>query len=43
MSFRRSLLGATLLASMFATPSLAENTFNFAFQGTLKSLDPYSQ
>jgi len=42
MSFRRSLLGATLLASMFATPSLAENTFNFAFQGTLKSLDPYS-
>ncbi len=42
MSFRRSLLGATLLTSVFAMPALAENTFNFAFQGSLKSLDPYS-
>ncbi|MCY6381096.1 ABC transporter substrate-binding protein [Hoeflea prorocentri] len=42
MSLRRSLLGATLLTSLFATQAFAENTFKFAFQGTLKSLDPYS-
>ena len=42
MSFRRSLLGATLLSGLLVTQAYAENTFKFAFQGTLKSLDPYS-
>ncbi|MEX3008573.1 ABC transporter substrate-binding protein [Hoeflea sp. TYP-13] len=42
MLLRKSLLGATLLTGLFATQAMAENTFKFAFQGTLKSLDPYS-
>ena len=42
MSIRKRIMGAALLASLVATPALAENTFKFAFQGTLKSLDPYS-
>jgi peptide/nickel transport system substrate-binding protein len=42
MSFHRSIVGAALLASTLAAPALADGTFKFAFQGTLKSLDPYS-
>ena len=42
MSIRKRIMGAALLASLVATPALAENTFKYAFQGTLKSLDPYS-
>ncbi|MEM9107384.1 MAG: ABC transporter substrate-binding protein, partial [Pseudomonadota bacterium] len=42
MLLRKSLLGATLLTGALVTQAAAENTFKFAFQGTLKSLDPYS-
>lgn len=42
MSFRTKLISAVALAGMTATPALAEATFKFSFQGTLKSLDPYS-
>ena len=42
MKLAKSLIGASLIAGMMATSALAENTFKFAFQGSLKSLDPYS-
>ncbi len=42
MSFKKSLIGAALMAGVFATPAWADGTFKFAFQGTFKSLDPYS-
>lgn len=42
MSLRRSLLGAAIAAGLIASPAAAETTFKFAFQGSLKSLDPYS-
>lgn len=42
MSFKRSLLGAVVLSGFMATSALAETTFKYAFQGSLKSLDPYS-
>ena len=42
MSFHRSLIGAALLAGVFTIPAWADGTFKFAFQGTLKSLDPHS-
>ena len=35
-------LAASALASAFATSAMAENNFDYAFQGTLKSLDPYT-
>ena len=42
MKLAKSLIGASLIAGMMAKSALAENTFKFAFQGSLKSLDPYS-
>ncbi|MEM6462831.1 MAG: ABC transporter substrate-binding protein [Pseudomonadota bacterium] len=42
MTLRKSLIGATLITGALVTQAAAENTFKFAFQGTLKSLDPYS-
>ncbi|MEM7070092.1 MAG: ABC transporter substrate-binding protein, partial [Pseudomonadota bacterium] len=42
MKFAKSLIGGAVLSTMLATSALAENTFKFAFQGSLKSLDPYS-
>ena len=42
MSLRRSLLGAAIAAGLLATPAAAETNFKFAFQGSFKSLDPYS-
>ena len=40
MPFKGSLIGAALLAGVFATPAWTDGTFKFAFRGTLKSLDP---
>ena len=42
MSLRRSLFGAAIAAGLLATPAAAETNFKFAFQGSFKSLDPYS-
>ncbi len=42
MSIRNKIVGAACLMGLLTSPALAENTFKFAFQGTLKSLDPYS-
>ncbi|MEL7428776.1 MAG: ABC transporter substrate-binding protein [Pseudomonadota bacterium] len=42
MKFAKSLLGGAVLSALMATSAMAENTFKFAFQGDLKSLDPYS-
>ena len=42
MKFAKSLIGGAILSTLMATSALAENTFKFAFQGSLKSLDPYS-
>ncbi|MEM9330161.1 MAG: ABC transporter substrate-binding protein [Pseudomonadota bacterium] len=42
MSIRKSLIGAVILGGLMTTSALAENTFKYAFQGSLKSLDPYS-
>lgn len=42
MSFTKKLAGAAILTGLMATSALAENTFKYAFQGSLKSLDPYS-
>ena len=42
MSLRRSLLGAAIAAGLLASPVAAETSFNLAFQGFFKSLDPYS-
>ena len=41
MSIRKTLLAAALLATTAALPASAK-TFRFAFQGDLKSLDPYT-
>ncbi|MCR9139351.1 MAG: ABC transporter substrate-binding protein [Alphaproteobacteria bacterium] len=43
MTFRRGLLGAVLLAGLAVTPAWADRIFNYAFQGGLQSLDPYSR
>lgn len=42
MSIFKKLLGATIIGGLMSTSALAENTFKYAFQGSLKSLDPYS-
>lgn len=42
MSIKKSFLGAVVLGGLMTTSALAENTFKYAFQGSLKSLDPYS-
>ncbi|MDJ0613062.1 MAG: ABC transporter substrate-binding protein [Rhizobiaceae bacterium] len=42
MKLVKSLVGGAILSTLMATSAMAENTFKFAFQGTLKSLDPYS-
>src|SRR6476646_9740866 len=41
MKFKTVVLAAALAAASFAQPAAAA-TFKFAFQGDLKSLDPYS-
>src|SRR3954452_4346668 len=41
MRFKTALLAAALALAPFAQPAAAV-TFRFAFQGDLKSLDPYS-
>src|SRR5437588_9002860 len=41
MKFKTTLLAAALALASFAQPAAAA-TFRFAFQGDLKSLDPYS-
>src|SRR5256885_5698035 len=41
MKFKTALLAAALALASFAQPAAAV-TFRFAFQGDLKSLDPYS-
>src|SRR6478672_9138931 len=41
MKFKTVVLAAALAAASFAQPTAAA-TFKFAFQGDLKSLDPYS-
>ena len=38
----RALVGAALLGCLIAIPARAQETFKFAFQGGLNSLDPYS-
>ncbi len=42
MKLAKSLIGGAVLSVLMASSALAENTFKFAFQGSLKSLDPYS-
>mgnify|MGYP003700633009 CR=1 FL=1 len=42
MSMRKGLLGLAAVAVLAAGPASAETVFKFAFQGSLKSLDPYS-
>lgn len=42
MKIMKSMLGAAVVTGLMATSALAENTFKFAFQGSVKSLDPYS-
>lgn len=42
MTIRSKVLGTVILTGLMTASALAENTFKFAFQGTLKSLDPYS-
>jgi len=42
MKFAKSLIGGAILSTLMATSAMAENTFKYAFQGSLKSLDPYS-
>ena len=42
MKIVKTLLGSAVVAGLLTTSALAENTFKFAFQGSLKSLDPYS-
>jgi len=42
MTIRKTGIIAAFAAMALATPALAETTFKYAFQGTLKSLDPYS-
>ena len=42
MSKFTKFVGAAILGGLMTTSALAENTFKYAFQGSLKSLDPYS-
>ena len=42
MKIAKSLFGGAVLSALMATSAMAENTFKYAFQGSLKSLDPYS-
>ncbi|MGZ0188110.1 MAG: ABC transporter substrate-binding protein [Alphaproteobacteria bacterium] len=42
MSMRNSVLGLAALAVIAASPAAAETVFKYGFQGSLKSLDPYS-
>ncbi len=42
MSFKNKILSTVAITIALTSPALAENTFKFAFQGSLKSLDPYS-
>ena len=42
MKIHSKLLGVAIATGLMAGPALAENTFKYAFQGSLKSLDPYS-
>jgi len=42
MSLKNKLLATVAATIALTSPALAENTFKFAFQGSLKSLDPYS-
>lgn len=42
MSMRARILGVAAAAALAASPAAAETVFKFGFQGSLKSLDPYS-